>query len=225
MPRVGDRILLSPEPDQLQWQTGKGRIGTLDGKPSNRVEDVVRHVHVLCSSIVFASALACAAASASAAGSSTDIGKKKAAVAPLGPAGTSLGALVSSISKTDDTTLSTTSGTFVDIPGASVNVVVPSRQKRGFHVTLSGTCAIDGAGAEEDVVVQVLVNNVVIEPGPTTLCEDFSTDLAIPEGGHAQQWVQGRVGTGVYTIKAQWLAESGATGFLRDMNFTVRVHK
>ena len=189
----------------------------------------MKRTHVLYSSVVLASVLTCVTAlapTASLAASDTDVGGKRAA--PAKPAilgATVLGALVSSISKTDDATLTTTSGTFVDISGASVNVTVGSGEKRGFHVTLSGTCAVDGAGKEEDVVVRVLVNGVEIAPGQTTLCEDFSNDDHIPEGANAQQWVNGRVGPGRYTIKAQWFAESGATGFLRDMNFTVRVHK
>ena len=186
----------------------------------------MKGAHVLYSSVVLASVLTCVTApTASLAASDTDVGGKRApARATSALAATSLGALVSSISKTDDSTLTTTSGTFVDIPGADVSVTVGSGQKRGFHVTLSGTCAVDGAGAEEDVVVRVLVNGVEIAPGKTTLCEDFSNDDHIPEGAQAQQWVKGKVGPGHYTIKAQWLAESGATGFLRDMNFTVRVH-
>jgi hypothetical protein len=191
----------------------------------------MKGTHVLCSSIVLASVLTCVTALAPtasyAAGSTTDPGGKRAAPGkPPVPATTVLGALVSSISKTDDATLTTTSGTFVDIPGAFVNVTVGPGQKRGFHVTLSGTCAIDGTDAdEEDVVVRVLVNGVEIAPGQTTMCEDFSNNDHIPEGAYAQQWVDGKVGPGRYTIKAQWFAESGATGFLRDMNFTVRVHK
>ena len=147
-----------------------------------------------------------------------------AGVAPQAVVTTSLGGLVSSVSKTDAATLTTTSGAFVDIPGATVSVTVPGGAKRGFHVTLSGTCAIDGAGAEEDVLVRVLVNGAEIAPGATTYCEDFSDNAHIPEGGHALQWVKGKVGPGNYTIKAQWATDAGATGFLRDMNFTVRVH-
>lgn len=190
----------------------------------------MKGTHGLSSPALLASVLTCAMAltsTASLAASDTDVGGRRAPAksAARATTATSLGALVSSISKTDGATLTTTSGTFVDIPGAFVNVTVGSGQRRGFHVTLSGTCAIDGAGAEEDVVVRVLVNGVEIAPGQTTLCEDISTDGLIPEGGQALQWVKGKVGPGGYNIKAQWHAESTATGFLRDMNFTVRVHQ
>ena len=39
------------------------------------------------------------------------------------------------------------------------------------------------------------------------------------------EWHQGELYPRVGLIKAQWLAEGGATGTLRDMNFTVRVHR
>jgi hypothetical protein len=142
---------------------------------------------------------------------------------------TRLEALIESISVTQDAELSTNSSTFIDIPGARVTVVVPAGRQRGFHVTLSGTCAIDGGGGvfiEEDVVVRVLVDGVQIRPGPTTMCEDASPDdISIPEGGHSLQWVSSIVGPGTYTIKAQWRTDGGVPGFLRDFHFTVRVHE
>jgi hypothetical protein len=148
---------------------------------------------------------------------------------PSPPVTTRLETLVESISVTQDAELSTNSNTFIDIPGARVIVVVPAGRQRGFHVTLSGTCAIDGGRGvfiEEDVVVRVLVDGVQIRPGPTTMCEDASPDdISIPEGGHSLHWVSSIVGPGTYTIKAQWRTDEGALGFLRDFHFTVRVHE
>ena len=91
----------------------------------------MKGAHVLYSSVVLASVLTCVTALAPTAslagGSDTDppsLGGKKPSAKPPVPATTVLGALVSSISRTDDATLTTTSATFVDIPGAFANVTV-----------------------------------------------------------------------------------------------------
>jgi hypothetical protein len=143
------------------------------------------------------------------------------------PVHATLGALRRSMTVTDTNVYANFSSVFVDVPGASITSRCPEGGTCGFHVTFSATCAIDGQGLEEDLAVQALVDGVVIQPGDTTLCEDFETDNnAIPEGGHALQWVVEGLASGVaHVIKIQWRTDDGAEGFLRDFNLTVRQHE
>jgi hypothetical protein len=150
-------------------------------------------------------------------------------VEPASPQATTvvLKKLLKTISVTEPGLIMETSATFVDIPGASVIFnVKPGTGKRAVHVVLSGCCAIDGAGAEEDVVVRVLIDGVEMLPGPTTWAEDFSDNLAIPQWGSSLHFVTAeKVKAGTHTVTAQWLVQGGATAMLQNYNFMVNIHK
>jgi len=134
--------------------------------------------------------------------------------------------LLKTISVTEPGIVSTTSATFVDIPGASVTFKVPKGTTRGVHVVLSGTCAINGTGAEEDVVVRVLIDGVEMLPGPTSWAEDFTDGTPIPQWGSSLNFVTAeKVGKGTHTVTAQWRTDAGASGLLQSYNFMVNIHK
>ena len=158
--------------------------------------------------------------------SETDAGGPRVRNNGVQAATVTLGTLKRSTSVNEPNALSTTSGTFVDIPGAVVVDTITGSARGGYNVTFSATCAINGAGAEEDVQIRVLVNNTEIGPGPATFCEDFETDNnAIPEtAASAQYAVQGLV-PGAYTIKVQFRTDAGATGIVRDFTLMVNRHK
>jgi hypothetical protein len=159
-------------------------------------------------------------------GSATDSGGTRTR-SGLAPVNTTLGSLWSSVTVTESRIFATFSNAFVDVPGATVTSMCPEGGNCGFHVTFSATCAIDGSGTEEDLAVRALVDGVVIPPGQTTLCEDFETDNnAVPEGGHALQWVVEGLPPGVaHVIEMEWRIEGNSEGFLRDFNLTVRQHE
>src|SRR5712691_2640640 len=158
--------------------------------------------------------------------SNTDAGGPRVRNNGVQAASFSLGTLKRSLSVTEPNTLSTTSGTFVDIPGAVVVDTITGTGNSGYHVTFSATCAINGAGAEEDVQIRVLVNNVEIAPGAATFCEDFeSANDTIPEWAASLQYVAQGLVPGTYTIKAQFRTDAGATGFVRDFTLMVNRHK
>src|SRR5712692_1361888 len=94
--------------------------------------------------------------------SDTDVGGSRVSNGRVQAASVTLGTLKRSTSVNESATLSTTSGTFVDIPGAVVVDTITGTANGGYNVTFSATCAINGAGAEEDVQIRVLVNNTEI---------------------------------------------------------------
>lgn len=134
-----------------------------------------------------------------------------------------LGAVEKLYSFTNDAVVSTTSTTFVDVPGTVVTDTFSGSLRRGYHVLLTGNCAVDGIGAEEDLEVRILINGIGVAPGASNLCED-ATPGVIAERGSAAQWINQNLPAGTYTIKLQFRVPNGGTGLLNDQNFTVTRH-
>lgn len=125
---------------------------------------------------------------------------------------------------TEPTLRTTTSGAFVDIPSASATVTFS--KPRGIRAVLSSWCSVGGAGAEEDLVVRVLVDSTPLFPGNITFGEDFGDDTVTPTWSCMGVWyTNGKLAPGTYTVKAQWRTDSGAKGMFSQSSFTVELLK
>ncbi|MBI1886596.1 MAG: hypothetical protein HYS09_09845 [Chloroflexi bacterium] len=126
----------------------------------------------------------------------------------------------------------TSSATFVDLPGASTTITVPSGEKALILARFSAESDCYGGAANDWCSVRILIGGSEAAPASGT---DFAFD-SNEDGGAASQgnWEshsmdrsRGALGEGTYTVKVQWMTvDTGVTFRLDDWSLTVeRVKK
>jgi hypothetical protein len=130
--------------------------------------------------------------------------------AAAAPDAHSCGAVIKSVVKTETFALFTTqSTTFVNLPGAAVNVTVPAGETRCVKARLSviGQCSETAAF---DLCAVRMVGSVTLDP-PVN-----GVDMVTPSnGGHGAftfQWVK-RLEAGTHTIRPQVAVQNAMTTF------------
>jgi hypothetical protein len=136
---------------------------------------------------------------------------------------TSLGALQKSYSASHPGAFNTGSKTFVNITSASFVDDVGGDANVGYHVTLTGLCffSTEQSPGDHRVFARVLVNQEVIGPSKTTLCQESAENAVIPTSA---QWVVKSIPPGANTIRVQMAVQEGVLGFLENWHLTVRRH-
>ncbi len=149
-----------------------------------------------------------------------------AAVACLAMAATALGAFVSKgttryafASVNSSSPVTTTSSTFVDLPGMSVSVSIPADKTADLFITFSAE--LNGCGPIDARAI-VDTSASIAAPGAALL---FSHTGGSAEA-HGFTWMR-TVGTGAHTVKIQWLSGGGcdhAFAGVRSLMVTANVH-
>lgn len=107
---------------------------------------------------------------------------------------------------TADAMSSTTSETFVTVPGMSTTVRVPSGQKALLLITFSAVSACVN-GSTYSCVVQALVDGTqVAAPGEVTFDQTAPLPGGDPYEAHSMQFVVGPLNAGTHTVAMQWRA-------------------
>jgi hypothetical protein len=133
------------------------------------------------------------------------------------------GAEIRSVVKTEDAATTTSSTTFVRLPGAAAQFSVPSGETRCVKVTFNAQAACratSGSEVPEVCQVRVLDNDVEMLPqGARTI----KTSPA--QAAHAFEWVS-RVGAGRHMIRLQRRATDEATEFrINGWTLDVQIHE
>ncbi len=117
---------------------------------------------------------------------------------------------------TDATQQTTTSTTWVDVPGATATFTHPKKQKTLILATFSGPSMCTGGAGE--CKVKILINGLEAEPA-TTDGSIFDDAIAGHDDGwesHSLQRTRGTLRDKTYTIQVQWRVTDAATTFALD---------
>jgi hypothetical protein len=127
-------------------------------------------------------------------------------------------------------TATTTSDTWVNLPGAAVNIKVPSGQKALLIATFSGESICSGGVVADECDVRIMFGTKQGKPGPAAPNSGAAFDSVGTSGAdyremHAIQRSLGPLGPGTYTVKVQWQTCCGTTFTLDDWHLTVESFK
>jgi hypothetical protein len=126
--------------------------------------------------------------------------------------------------------VSTTSGSWVNLPGAAVNIKVPRRTKALLIATFSGESICSGGSVADECDIRIMFGTKQGKPGPAAPNSGAAFDSVGTSGAdyremHAIQRSLGPLGPGTYTVKVQWQTCCGTTFNLDDWHLTVESFK
>jgi hypothetical protein len=127
-------------------------------------------------------------------------------------------------------TATTTSDSWVNLPGAAVNIKVPAGQKAVLVATLSGESICSGGVVADECDVRIMFDAKEGKPGPAAPNSGAAFDSVGTSGAdyremHAIQRSLGPLRPGTYTVKVQWQTCCGTTFTLDDWHLTVESFK
>jgi hypothetical protein len=125
---------------------------------------------------------------------------------------------------------STTSDSWVNLPGAAVNIKVKSGQRAILLATLSGESMCSGGAVADECDVRIMFGTKQGKPGPAGPNAGAAFDSVGLSGNdyremHSVQRSLGPLGPGTYTVKVQWQTCCGTTFTLDDWTLTVQSFK
>ncbi len=106
--------------------------------------------------------------------------------------------------------VSTTSGSFVDVPGLSQNIVLP--HAGDAVITITGEAETTN---NKRMFLRLLVDGQSCTPG------DVLFSAGPYKGTRSFTFVKKELAPGPHTIKVQWAVDSGGTAFMGDRSFTI----
>ena len=123
----------------------------------------------------------------------------------------------------------TTNDTWGNLPGASVNIKVPSGQKAILLATFSGESICSGGAVADECDIRIMFGSKEGKPGPAAPNSGAAFDSNFTGADyremHAIQRSLGPLGPGTYTVKVQWETCCGTTFTLDDWHLTVQSFK
>jgi hypothetical protein len=138
------------------------------------------------------------------------------------PITTKCGAVISSTVLTEDTPTATTSTSFVNISGASVNITVPAGTKRCVKVLFTGETDCTSSATARTCKIRARVG--ATEMNPTGSGNRDFGNAKDGSGARAYQWVRQVSGPGTFTITVQTAVSSaGVTFRIDDWSMEVEV--
>jgi hypothetical protein len=111
---------------------------------------------------------------------------------------------------------STTSTSWVDMPGMSVGLTLD--RNSSVIIMFSSEAYLTAGG--DYLLVQALVNSTIAYPGTGALIT-LTTVTATNAGSYSYIFSLPNVGAGYYTVKIQWLSWTGTMGYVEDRTLTV----
>jgi hypothetical protein len=132
---------------------------------------------------------------------------------PAAAVAVTCGARIQSLVRTENAASTTSSTTFVNVPGGSATVTVPSGASRCLKVLLTAETACSETSAGDFCYVRVLDNGVEMSPqGAQFQAIDSEKSTA---RGHAFEWAK-RLAAGNHSIVLQRRVGNSATVFTMD---------
>jgi hypothetical protein len=127
-----------------------------------------------------------------------------------------------SVVKTENSPSGTRSETFVPLPGANVQIVVPEGQTRCVKVLLTAETACEITAADDFCYVQALLDGAPMDPDGGGFQAMGSEDGTAESG--AYEWIK-RVGAGTHIVRIERSVLDSATRFWwDDWTFDVSLH-
>lgn len=111
---------------------------------------------------------------------------------------------------------STTSTSWVDMPGMSVGLTL--NRNSSVIIMFSSEAYLTAGG--DYLLVQALVNSTVAYPGAGALLT-LTTVTSTNAGSYSYIFSLPNVSAGYYTVKIQWLSFGGTMGYVQDRTLTV----
>ena len=127
-------------------------------------------------------------------------------------------------------TVSTVSASWVNLPGAAVNIKIPSGQSAVLLATFSGESVCAGGVVADECDIRIMFGSKEGKPGPAAPNSGAAFDSVGTSGAdyremHAIQRSLGPLHAGTYTVKVQWQTCCGTTFTLDDWHLTVQSFK
>lgn len=119
------------------------------------------------------------------------------------------GAPISSTVKTELITFSTASTSFVNVPGASTTVSIPSGGTRCVKVRFSATASCSTTGSLDECVIRVSEPGIAFDPNTNGI--NFIEEQP-GEAAHSFEWVK-ILGAGSHTITVEAGVAASPTNF------------
>jgi hypothetical protein len=117
----------------------------------------------------------------------------------------------------------TSSNSFVTLPGATTTVSVPARQKALIVVIFTGSSACFGGAAANGCLIRVTIGGVQANPTGLTIFDSVQAGAGtdVNESHSVIKW-RGPLGPGSYPVKVQWAANTGSSFNLRGWSMEVQ---